>query len=280
MARIASLAVLADPTGNDYLAETYGKVIGNIQKNTISGRIKNTNLSGNPTAGTVEAKRFTNSSTKAYGTARSGGAGQKLKAKPVVIAIDTDRELIHEVETKDTLLYGVDGLVERTARQDERDVMRELERAFFNEAKTAAISTGTVDISGATTIADGLEILIQDLETTQNDYVDGVPRDIMHLALAPNLYGKARTYFDKVEGGNATGETFNLFHGVRTDSSTYLPSGIDAVLQVEGSIAQPVLFTRQNAERVPFSNAYAFGIFLSYGTKAVMPDLIRLVESE
>lgn len=271
MARIASLAILATTTGNDYLAETYGKVIGNIQKNTISGRIKNTNLSGTPNAGTVEAKRFTNSSTNPYGTARSGGAGQKLTAKPVVIAIDTDRELIHEVETKDTLLYGVDGLVERTAQQDERDVMRELERAFFAEAGTVATS---VDTTGATDVADELEMLIQSVETTHNQFVDGVPRDIMHLALSPKMYGKARTYFDKVQGGGATSETFNMFHGVRVDSSTYLPNGVDAIAQVEGSVAQPVLFTRQAAERVPFSNAYAFGIFLSYGTKAVMPDLI------
>jgi hypothetical protein len=193
-----------------------------------------------------------------------------------VVAIDTDKELIREVEAKDVRLYGVDGLVERQAAADEASVKRELERAFFVEAHTA----GTEATLTETDIADKLEELIQKLEVVKNDYVDGVPRDVMHLALAPSLYGKARTYFDKVEGGNATGETFNLFHGVRTDSSTYLPSGIDAVLQVEGSIAQPVLFTRQNAERVPFSNAYAFGIFLSYGTKAVMPDLIRLVESE
>ena len=94
MARIASLAILASTTGNDYLAEKYGDVIKNIAKNTISGRIKNQNLSGDPSTGTVEAKRFSNTTSKAYGTARSGGAGEKLKAKPVVIAIDTDKRVL------------------------------------------------------------------------------------------------------------------------------------------------------------------------------------------
>lgn len=273
MARIASLAILASTTGNDYLAEKYGDVIKNVAKNTISGRIKNQNLSGDPSTGTVEAKRFSNTTSKAYGTARSGGAGEKLKAKPVVIAIDTDKELIREVETKDVRLYGVDGLVERQAASDEASVKRELERAFFAEA----VNAGTAVTLTETDIPDKLEELIQTLEVVKNDYVDGVPRDVMHLALAPSIYGKARIYFDKVEQGNATAESFNVFHGVHVDSSTYLPEGTLAVLQVEGSIAQPVMFTRQDATKIPFSNAYAFGLFFSYGTKAVSEDLIFTV---
>jgi hypothetical protein len=276
MARIASLAILASQAGNDFLAEKYGAVIQNIAKNTISGRIKNTNLSGDPSTGTIEAKRFSNTASKAYGTARSGGAGEKIKAKPVVIAIDTDRELIREVEQKDVRLYGVDGLVERQAAADEASVKRELERAFFAEA----VNAGTAVTLEETAIADKLEELVQTLETVKNDYVDGVPRDVMHLALAPSLYGKARTYFDKVQDGGAHGESFNLFHGVEVDSSTYLPTDTLAVLQVKGSIAQPVMFTRQDAAKIPFSNAYAFGLFFSYGTKAVSEDLIFTVAAE
>lgn len=60
MARIASLSVLLTDEGNDFLAEQYGKVIENIEKTTISGALKNTDLSGTPTSGSVEAKRFTN----------------------------------------------------------------------------------------------------------------------------------------------------------------------------------------------------------------------------
>jgi hypothetical protein len=81
MARIESLNVLLATTGNDYLAEQYGAVIENVQKVCISQALKNTNLSGTPGAGTYEAKRFANKTSNNYGTARSGRAGQAVKAK-------------------------------------------------------------------------------------------------------------------------------------------------------------------------------------------------------
>ena len=66
--RIQSLNMLLDPSGKMFLAEEYGKVIENVQKLTISGAMKNTELSGDPHAGTVEAKRFANATPKNYGT--------------------------------------------------------------------------------------------------------------------------------------------------------------------------------------------------------------------
>lgn len=68
MARIQSLAILASNAGNDFLAEQYGVVIDNIIKGTISSQLKNKDLSGDPTTGTVEAKRFCNSKANPYGT--------------------------------------------------------------------------------------------------------------------------------------------------------------------------------------------------------------------
>ena len=72
MARITSLSQLNESAGLDYLAESYGKVIDNVAKSTISSVLKNTDLSGDPTTGTLEAKRFTNTASNPYGTARSG----------------------------------------------------------------------------------------------------------------------------------------------------------------------------------------------------------------
>ena len=105
--RIQSLNVLLDGSsdGKMLLKEAYDGVIANVQKGTISSKIKNTDLSGDPTTGTLEAKRFTNTASQAYGTARSGGAGQKNVVRPVVIPINVDRELIHEVEEKDTSAF-------------------------------------------------------------------------------------------------------------------------------------------------------------------------------
>lgn len=271
MARIASLNILLSTTGNDYLAEKYGAVIDNVQKNCISQLIKNTALSGTPGAGTYEAKRFENKTSNTYGTARSGGAGQAIKATPVTVPVNVDKEIIVEAETKDVTLYGVDNLIEREAASAQKSMIRELEKAFFAEAVSAG-STYTPG-TGVTAIEDVIEGLIQAVETVSNNFVDGVERDMITLVCAPATYGKLRTYFDAVShDGNA--ESFGTFHGVKVFSSVYLPANTNAIAMADGSIAQPVLPTVAPAQKVPLSNAIAFGMFYSYGTKAVASDLI------
>jgi hypothetical protein len=272
MARIASLNVLLSTTGKDYLAEQYGAVIANVQKNCISQALKNTALSGTPGAGTYEAKRFENKTSNAYGTARTGGAGQAVKATPVTVAVNVDKEIVVEVEQKDITLYGVDNLVEREAASAEKSMTRELEKAFFAEAVNAG--TAYTPAQTVTAIEDIIEGLIQSVETVQNDFVDGVERDMIAVVCNPATFGKLRTYVDKVNDGGAQPEAYALFHGVKVYSSVYLPNGTNAVAMAEGSIAQPVLPTIAPAERIQLSNAIAFGLFYSYGTKAVAADLI------
>ena len=272
MARIASLNVLLTTTGRDYLAEMYGAVIGNVQKACISQILKNNALSGTPGAGTYEVKRFANKTSNSYGTARAAGKGVAVKVEPVVVSVSVDKEIVVEVEQKDVTLYGVDSLVEREATSAQKAMIRELERAFFATANTAA--TSFTPSAGASTAADIAEELIQSVETVQNDFVDGVERDMIAVVCSPAFYGQIRTYFDKVEQGGAAAESFGTYHGVKFYSSVYLPQGVDAIAMAEGSVAQPVLPTVAPAERIQLSNAIGFGIFFSYGTAAVMPDLI------
>lgn len=269
MARIASLNILLSTTGKDYLAEKYGAVIANVQKRCISQLIKNTDLSGTPGAGTYEAKRFENKTSNAYGTARSGGAGQAIKATPVTVPVNVDKEIIVEAEQKDVTLYGVDGLIERETASAQKSMIRELERAFF----AAAVTAGTAVTPAGTTPEEIAEELIQSVETVQNNFVDGVERDMITLVLTPAKYGKLRTYFDAVShDGNA--ESFGMFHGVKVYSSIYLPANTNGVCMADGSVAEPVLPTVAPAQKVPLSNAIAFGMFYSYGATAVAPDLI------
>lgn len=271
MARIASLSVLAQGGGNDYLAELYGAVIGNIQKNGVSSKLKNTSLSGNPTTGTVEAKRFANRTSNTYGTARTAGAGAKVTATPVVIPVNVDKEIITEIEEKDVSLYGIDAFLEKQAQMDEKSMTRELEKAFFAEAKSA----GTQLTLQGTTIEEKAEELIQSVETTSNAFVDGVERDSIALVMTPSMYGQLRTYIDKVQDGGANGEEINLFHGVKVYSSVYLPASTNAIVMAEGSVAQPVLTKKIAGAQIPLSNAVATELFYSYGTKAVAGDLIN-----
>lgn len=42
---------------------------------------------------------------------------------------------------------------------------------------------------------------------------------------------------------------------------------------VNGAVAQPVRTSICNAEKIPFSDAYGFGIFYYHGEESVMPDL-------
>ena len=270
MARISSLNILLSTEGKDYLAEQYGAVIANVQKRCISQLLKNTALSGTPGAGTYEAKRFENKTSQNYGTARSASHGQYVKASPVVVSVNVDKEIVVEVEEKDVTLYGVDNLVEREAASAQKSMVRELERAFFAEAATQG-QTFTTALTDADKI---IEALIQSVETVQNNFVDGVERDMISVVCDPATYGALRSYFDKVEQGNATAESFGQFHGVKVFSSIYLPEGVNAIAMAEGSVAQPVLPTIAPAERIQLSNAIGFGLFYSYGTKAVAADLI------
>lgn len=273
MARIESLNMLLDPSGKDYLSELYGKVIENVQKMTISSQLKNTDLSGNPTSGTVEAKRFANANSAEYGTARTAGKGVAVKAKPVTVAINVNREIVEELEQKDISLYGVDGVLDRRSRNHVQTLARELERAFFAEAVTA----GTAVSSAATEVQKKIEAAIQQLETTKNDFVDGYDRSMMSVVCTPAVYGALRDFLD-VTTNNANvdtaAESIERYHGVRIFSSVYLPAKTEFIVMGDGSVAQPVMPKPYTAEKIPLSEAYAVSLFFYYGTKAVTPDLI------
>ena len=59
--RMKSLNVLLDPEGKMLLSEAYDGVLANVQKATISGKIKNTDLSGDPLAAHYVAKQYSQS---------------------------------------------------------------------------------------------------------------------------------------------------------------------------------------------------------------------------
>lgn len=273
MPRITSLNILLEQTGKDYLSELYGRVIENVMKNLVSAGMKNQDLSGNPASGSVEAKRFVNASSKAYGTARAAGKGDAVKAKPVTVAIDTDREIVEELEQKDVTLYGVDGVMDRRAANHVLRMTAELDTAFFAAANTEATE---VNVNASDPIEDQLETVIQACENTKNNFVDGVPRSMMHLVCSTAVYGKIRNALDKMQRSNVdtTAEEFLAWHGVDTKSCIHLPTGCDYLLIVDGAVAQPVMADQYAAEKIPLSNAYGVELFYHYGTKVVTPDLI------
>lgn len=273
MARLQSLGILLEAEGKDFLAERYGLVIENVQKKLKSFKLKNTELSGDPEAGSVEAKRFCNATPQNYGTARAAGKGNEVKARPVTVQLDVDREIVEELKVKDTKLYGVDGLVERRTQNHSVQMAAELDTQFFAVAAAAATE---VHVPKDTPIEDALEALIQECENTKNAFVDGVEREMMHMSLSTKKYGNVRNHLDTCVRSNIdTGdEEFKAWHGVETESIIHLPAGTEAMVMVYGSVAQPVMSDTYDAEKIPLSNDIALELFYSYGCKAVTPDLI------
>ena len=279
MARIDALSIELLDGGKEKLAEEYGKVVENIQAITLSARLKNTDLSGDPTSGTVEAKRFVNAVGQAYGTARGAGKGNAVKAKPVVVALNDDTEYLEEVEEKDLRTYGVNGLIERRTRNHQNQLAVELDTKFFAEAKNA----GTEFTPTATDKAEEIEEAIQKVETVKNEFVQGVPRNMIEVVMSPAYYGALRTKI------NASGNSLKLvamanyeegtFNNAKVYSSAFLPAGVDYIVMVNGAVAQPVHTSIYNPKKVDLSDATAFGLFAYKGTKAVMEDLIFYKET-
>jgi hypothetical protein len=274
MARQDSLSIELQTSGKDKLAEEYGKVIENIQAITLSAKLKNTDLSGDPTSGTVEAKRYVNAKSQAYGTARNNSAGNKIKVKPVVVALDDDTEYMEEVEEKDLKTYGVAGLIERRTRNHQDSLAVELDTKFFAEAKTAG---SALEITEAN-IEDEIEKAIQTVETVKNDFVQGVPRNMIEIIMNPATYGKLRNKINSIPNSNGLGQLANYeqgtFNNTRIYSSVFLPSDVSYVVMVNGAIAQPIMTSISNPAKIPMSDATSFGLFAYKGTKAVMEDLI------
>lgn len=275
MARLDALSINLLTTGKDKLAEAYGQVIDNLQHITLASRLKNTDLSGDPTSGTIEAKRFANIVGQAYGTARTGGKGQYVKADPVVISINDNTEYLEEVEEKDLQTYGVDGLIARRTKNHQDALAVELDTKFFAEA----VNQGTsFTPTGTPSIEDEIEEAIQKVETTKNNFVNGVPRNMIEVVMSPAYYGKLRNKINSISNSNDLGQVKNYeqgtFNNTNVYSNVFLPEGINYVVMVKGAVAQPVHTSIYNPAKVDLSDATAFGLFAYKGTKAVMPDLI------
>lgn len=272
MARTDALSLINDAGTKAKLAEVYKEVIENVQKRSVSERLKNRLGSGDATAGSMEYKRFQNAEIDDYGTARSAGEGNSPKVDTVTVNLDQDKEIVEELEKKDIKLFGIAGMAEKRKANHIRRFSAFLDRTFFNTMEAAAVN---FDVEADDSIEDQLESLIQHVETIENKYVDGVDRDLLVITLKGGIYGKLRNFMDKIGNADASlGELIEeaSFHGVRVLLNNRQTS--DALISVDGAVAQPIVADEYDAERIPLSNAIALELFFSYGSKVVTPDLI------
>lgn len=275
MARTNAISLLAGTSTPATLAEVYGLVIENVQKGTLSTALKSQQYTGDPAAGSVEFKRFVNSTSRDYGTARAAGKGDKVTAPAIPVNLNVHKEIVEEVSKFDLDTFGIPKLMQRRADNHVVSMQGTLDRAFFQEAADG----GTAFAPTSTKIEEIVEEMIQALETTSNDYVDGVDRSLMALVLSPAKYGQLRTHLDTQANPNVdtAAEEFGMYHGVKVYSGTRLPAGCHGQLHVVGAVAQPVTVDEYSEpEKIPLSNDYASSLFYDFGTKTLAADLVRV----
>lgn len=263
----------SDGETEEKLAQVYAGLLENVQKGTLAERFKNTNYSGDPQGGSIVIRRIANAGVDSYGTARTAGAGSALENSDVVINLDTDKEIVEELEMKDVAMFGVDGLAEKRKDNHAKRISAFLDNQFFG----AMVTAGTeVDLE-AEKIEEQLEEMIQAIETTSNDYVDGVEREDIVLAVKPAVYGKVRNYIDSI-ANSVNGATYNVFHDVEIVSNTRQTK--DIICFMRGAVAQPVKIDEYSIEKVPFADAIALETFIHMGTKAIYADLCAYADIE
>lgn len=278
MARTKALSLLQAAATKADLKEIYGIVIDNIQKDTLSSGLKSQAYTGNPAAGSVEFKRFVNSASKNYGTARTAAKGDAITAPPTTVNLDVHKEIVEEVAKFDLDTFGVGSIMARRAANHIDTVVSDLDIAFFEAAATAATAvtpTGTKAI-------EKLEETILTLETVKNDYVRGVPRNMIVAVVSPAFYSEIRIALDSLPNANVdtVAEEFGMYHGVRVYNGLNLPDGVDAIVMATGAVAQPVVtYQYEEPEKIPMSNDFAVSMFYDYGVKALTPDLIFKLEA-
>lgn len=263
----------ADGETKEKLAQVYAGLLENVQKGSLADRFKNTNYSGDPQGGSIVIRRLANAGLDDYKTARGHGYGTALENNDVVINLDTDKEIVEELEMKDVAMFGVDGLAEKRKANHAQRIIAYKDNAFFGEMVTA----GTEVTLEAEKIEEQLEEMIQAVETTSDDYTDGVERDQIVLSVKPAIYGKVRNYIDSV-ANSVNGVTYNVFHDVEIVSNHRQTK--DIICFMRGAVAQPTKIDDYAVEKVPFADAIALETFIHMGTKAVYGNLIAYADLE
>lgn len=111
MARTKAISLIQSGSTKVDLAELSGLVISNIQKDTLSQGLKSQAYTGNPASGSVEFKRFKNSASQPYGTARTAGKCDAITVPPTTVNLNTHKEIVEEAAKFDLDTFGVGNIM-------------------------------------------------------------------------------------------------------------------------------------------------------------------------
>ena len=255
----------------DKLHDILGGVIENIQTSAVSELIKNRQGSGDPESGSVTYKRFKNATLNDKGTARTAGAGTPLEDTNVIVNIDTDKEVIEELQKKDIKLLGIPALVEKRANNAAKRITAFLDRTFFAVAK----SEGNAYAGEATDLKDILDEMIVTAKETQSDYIDGIDADDLVIVLSGTARKALKNDLDELPNGtDPKNGLIGMYDNIEVHESNRLPSCTHIFVMLKGAVAQPWYNSEYDAEKVPFDDAIAVELFNYSGCKALNPEAI------
>ena len=267
--------MLQDGETKDNLKHVLSGVLENVSAKAVSEQIKAKNGSGAPEGGVIEYKRFVNAELKDKGTARTAGKGDQVKAKPVKVVIDTDKEIVEELQGKDVRLYGIDGMAERRKVNHQSAIIRYLDREFF-----AKVTEGT-EVTPKDNVQDTIDDLLEKARTLKNDFIDGIESDLLVIVVNSTYRKAMKKILDELPNGTDPKEqAIGIYDSVRVYESNRLPTDVEAVVMMDGAIAQPYYVSEYSAEKVPFDDVVALEDYLYKGTEALMEDTIFYVKKK
>ena len=266
-----SLNVLINGTSTkDDLAVVLDGVLENIQVSAVSEAIKNKNGSGSPQSGAVEYKRLANATLADKGTARQAGKGSQLKAETITVLIDTDKEIVEEVTTKDLKLYGVTGMAQKRADNQSKRIAAFLDKTFFD----VAVKAGTQFTRGSLTDAKEIvDTMIVKAKNTSSDFIDGIDAEDLVLVLDGSYRKALKNDLDSLPNGTRPENgRIGVYDSVEVFESNRLPENVHAIVMIRGAVAQPYFVSEYDFEKIPLDDNYAIENFLYCGTKALMKE--------
>lgn len=291
MPKTNAISIFESQNTQAKLNEIQAGIVENLQKSGNSFKVKSTNANLSEKQGSYIFKRFVNSQAKNYGTARTANAGDKITAPDITVNVDDHKEIVEEIAKFDAERFGVDAsvlsIVESRKGNHQATLKRDTESKFWAEAVRGAIAGDDIGMygqvvagigaAGNTPIDEYLDSTnFVALETVQNNYVNGVDRDLIACMLSPKAYSKMKSKINTMFNANfaVADKEIPGINGVAVFNELYLPKKIESVTLVKEAVAQPLSIDEYNGERIPLSNDIAVELFYDKGTKTLAADLI------
>ena len=154
-------------------------------------------------------------------------------------------------------------------------IIRYLDREFF-----AKVTEGT-EVTPKDNVQDTIDDLLERARTLKNDFIDGIESDLLVIVVNSSYRKAMKKILDELPNGTDPKEqAIGMYDSVRVYESNRLPTDVEAVVMMDGAIAQPYYVSEYSAEKVPFDDAVALEDYLYKGTEALMEDTIFYVKKK